>query len=100
MPDKKFLILLLAGLTVIMGSLWFLNPLTKGQPYSQVKSKQVVNKPTTKMSVGGKTVFVYVADTNETRMQGLSGTKNMPEDVGMLFVFPYPDTYPGFWMKI
>jgi len=47
----------------------------------------------------GKTNYrLYVADTADKRMQGLSNIVKLPKNQGMLFVFETPDTY-GFWMK-
>lgn len=48
--------------------------------------------------VGSKKIFVAVADTNSKREQGLSGTKNLAEDTGMIFIFN-SETRPAFWMK-
>ena len=43
--------------------------------------------------------FTYeVVDTDATREQGLSGRTSIPENYGMLFVFPKKDLH-GFWMK-
>jgi len=39
-----------------------------------------------------------VVDTEEARVQGLSGRTDVPAGYGMLFVFDRPDRY-GFWMK-
>lgn len=41
---------------------------------------------------------IEVVDTPEARSLGLSGRTTLPEDYGMLFVFPEADRY-GFWMK-
>ena len=43
---------------------------------------------------------VVVADTAETRAQGLMGVDRVPDGVGMLFVLgpPGPTGSPGFWM--
>jgi hypothetical protein len=41
---------------------------------------------------------VEIADTDEKRMQGLSGRESLPENQGMLFVFDVSD-YHTFWMK-
>lgn len=50
------------------------------------------------VSVGAGSVRARLADTEETRAQGLSGTKELGEGEGMLFLFPEPNRY-GFWMK-
>jgi len=41
---------------------------------------------------------VEIADTPEKRSQGLMGRESLPEDAGMLFVWP-EDSSSGFWMK-
>lgn len=41
---------------------------------------------------------VEVADTHETRAQGLMHVMEMPRASGMLFVYPFPREV-GFWMK-
>ena len=52
----------------------------------------------TRVSIGGVTIFVAIADTPVSRAQGLSGTSELPKNRGMLFVFPR-DGYYSFWMK-
>jgi uncharacterized protein len=39
-----------------------------------------------------------LAYTDETRMKGLMFRESLPEDAGMLFIFPYMDQH-SFWMK-
>lgn len=41
---------------------------------------------------------LFVADTPQTRTQGLSNVEQLAPNQGMLFVFDEPDTY-SFWMK-
>ena len=43
-------------------------------------------------------INVLVADTPQERATGLSGYPGLPEDAGMLFVFPEP-RQPSFWMR-
>ena len=50
------------------------------------------------LCVNAARIRVLVADTNEERAAGLSGYAGLPEDAGMLFVFPEP-IQPTFWMK-
>ena len=47
---------------------------------------------------GGVSLRIEYATTPEAREQGLGGRTEIPEDYGMLFVFPKDDRY-GFWMK-
>ena len=51
-----------------------------------------------KVFMGGKEFLVSVADTNAERTKGLSGTSQIKDNEGMLFVFPEKGSY-GFWMK-
>src|SRR5689334_21066344 len=44
------------------------------------------------------TLNLEVADTPERQMRGLMQRESMPEDNGMLFVFP-ETVLIGFWMK-
>lgn len=41
-----------------------------------------------KVVMGGKTFWLEPALDNETRLRGLAGREEIPEDGGMLFVFP------------
>ena len=47
---------------------------------------------------GGVSLRIEYATTTVARELGLSGRENIPDDYGMLFVFPKDDRY-GFWMK-
>lgn len=47
---------------------------------------------------GGVSLRIEYATTVAERKRGLSGRKSVPNDYGMLFVFPKDDYY-GFWMK-
>ena len=60
-----------------------------------VSEKVSANK---KIIVGGKWVDVEIVDTEEKRIQGLSGREQLDVDTGMLFVFDTPD-FHGIWMK-
>jgi len=50
------------------------------------------------VEAGGNRIFVEIADTPEERAEGLMFRSSLPEDHGMLFVFPEPRPL-GFWMK-
>jgi len=54
--------------------------------------------PTATMAVGGATLSIEIAHTPAQRERGLMYRKSMPEDHGMLFVFPR-DEQLSFWMK-
>ncbi len=51
-----------------------------------------------RVEVGGKTVFVEVADTPAKRERGLMERTKLNADTGMLFVFDAPGNLQ-FWMK-
>jgi uncharacterized protein len=44
------------------------------------------------------TLAIELADTPAKQVQGLSGRREVPDNYGMLFVFPRPSRH-GFWMK-
>jgi uncharacterized protein len=64
------------------------------------KKKASLQTKIIKVSSGERTtkLTVQVADTQEKRDKGLMFVGKLPENEGMLFVFP-GKTYSGFWMK-
>lgn len=54
--------------------------------------------PETTVTVDGLTIEAKVADEPDRRQQGLMQVPELPEGVGMLFLFEEPRT-GGFWMK-
>ena len=48
--------------------------------------------------IGGLVITAELARTAGERTKGLSGRPSLPEDAGMLFVFP-SEQQPTFWMK-
>jgi len=82
---KKYL--LLCFILIIPVFFWFL-----GQQKEKMISITIQGKETSVV------YFVEVADTAEKTQQGLMWRKSMPENQGMLFVFPYP-TIIKMWMK-
>jgi len=57
------------------------------------------------VTIDGKVIAVSIADTNSTRTKGLSGTKSLDQNSGMLFIFDTggdastKQVTPLFWMK-
>ncbi len=51
-----------------------------------------------KITIDSTAVWVEIAQDDMTRTRGLMYRNNMPEDQGMLFIFPYPQKL-SFWMK-
>jgi len=47
---------------------------------------------------GGVSLTIDYATTEAERERGLGGRKSIPQDYGMLFIFPVEGRY-GFWMK-
>lgn len=45
-----------------------------------------------KIKIKDKTYSVKIADTDETREEGLQNIKTLPENEGMLFIFEEPQT--------
>ena len=50
------------------------------------------------LRVGNTIINAEIAETDQTRTQGLSGRESLLENAGMLFVFDTSGIY-GFWMK-
>ena len=64
-----------------------------------VVSFMVTNfKPTTQVKLGSGVFSLTVADTEASRIQGLSGTPSLSPNGGMLFDFE-ADGAHGIWMK-
>lgn len=55
-------------------------------------------RPTTTLRVGGVRVRAEVADREAERRRGLMGRDSLPEDHGMLFVYP-EQRILSFWMR-
>lgn len=54
--------------------------------------------PTYAVKIAGHVLHVEIANTPAQRQRGLMFRKSMPEDHGMLFIFP-SDQLLSFWMK-
>lgn len=54
--------------------------------------------PTVQLWIGPRELKAEVAATDPHRMTGMMFRKSLPENSGMLFVFPVPHR-AGFWMK-
>ena len=52
----------------------------------------------TTIEIGGNEFQVRLAETDTEHRKGLSGTKELTEDEGMLFIYREP-AVQGFWMK-
>ena len=54
--------------------------------------------PRRTVTIEGHEVDCEVADTDPSRMQGLMHRQDLPQNTGMLFVFPWADQQ-SFWMR-
>lgn len=61
-------------------------------------SCRTLSKTTIQTATGRISVFVELATTPEEREKGLMFRKKLPENQGMLFVYP-EEILPSFWMK-
>lgn len=61
-------------------------------------NKKSLNQNQATVSINNKKYYVEIADTDEKRTQGLSVRTLLPQNHGMLFIFPQKNKY-GFWMK-
>ena len=86
-----FLVILLLGSFVI---LYILGSQINDTP--PVSTQTPV--PRISLQVGGRTIFVDIADTPEKRARGLGGVRKLDQDHGMLFTFEQEDVSPPFWM--
>ena len=84
MKDFFFLTL---GLVVILGSIFLF-----------FTRSSVIENKTKIITINNTPIEVEVADTPQTRTQGLSEREGLLEGKGMLFIFEKPARY-GFWMK-
>ena len=93
----------------IVGAVLFLvsfNVLGCGPDYTVLRESAAPSVPIEETPLAFEAVLcvnearinVLVADTPQERATGLSGYPGLPEDAGMLFVFPEP-RQPSFWMR-
>ena len=70
----------------------------------KIKSEQIIKPANSKVvrlipiKLGNITLLASVADTNDTRELGLSGTTYLPESEAKLFIFETSEKW-NFWMK-
>jgi uncharacterized membrane protein (UPF0127 family) len=71
---------------------------TPAPPANPVTGAAQPRLETIKLYLGAAELTVEIADENLERQAGMMHRTTMPENEGMLFVFPYPHQ-SGFWMK-
>ena len=75
-----------------------LNTAVPNPPATADNSRAQPRLKTIKLYLGSAELTVEIADENHERQAGMMHRTTMPENEGMLFVFPYPHQ-SGFWMK-
>ena len=75
-----------------------LNTAVPNPPATAENSRAQPRLKTIKLYLGSAELTVEIADENHERQAGMMHRTTMPENEGMLFVFPYPHQ-SGFWMK-
>ena len=78
---------LILGLVIIFGSIFLF-----------VEKRLDLGNNAKIVKINDTSIKVEIADTVESRAQGLSGKKTLQDGTGMLFIFDEPGQY-GFWMK-
>ncbi|HSU55045.1 MAG TPA: DUF192 domain-containing protein [Candidatus Dormibacteraeota bacterium] len=73
-------------------------PAPAAPAYPQLPTKAQAKLPTTKLWLGAEEMVAELALDDTSRMTGMMFRTNMPENEGMLFVFPLPHR-TSFWMK-
>ena len=93
MTKKKIIAggVLILGI-VLVAIVFFLEFKKDKVPNESLPADHVLTMP------DGSRVRVRLASTPGAREEGLSGFKSLPDDQGMLFLFPSAGSYP-FWMK-
>lgn len=79
---------------IILGSLLFLN-CAQG---SQNTEKEKIEFSKKKISINKVLLIVEVAETSEQHGRGLMYREKLPENQGMIFIFP-DSAFRSFWMK-
>lgn len=100
---SKLIILSLAALVIVLSAVM----LTSTSPMNNETTNSGEQSPDCQLSelpqsaeltVAGRELDLFVANSPDERAQGLSDCRELPEDTGLLFVFDQPDRH-SFWMK-
>lgn len=87
----KKVLLTFALLLIVVGGVFLAQNYLNGNNLSFFKKSPTV-------IIGDRKFAVSVADSQKEREIGLSETKSLSQDQGMIFLFEKPDYYP-FWMR-
>lgn len=91
--EKHYKFIIAAVFFLIIAAIFFLisyKPALAPENFNIDKMEEI--------KIGGKIIRVEIADSAEKQIRGLSGRRSLPDDQGMLFVFPALSHY-SFWMK-
>ena len=86
---KSFLLAGLAGILVAIGGC---------EQQQQGTTQPASTLPTVPMKIGSRTFNLEIARTSDEQERGLMKRDSMPQDHGMIFVFPNEQVLQ-FWMK-
>lgn len=91
---KKIIVIVLLAVVGVLIAMFIAQRFAQNLPplFPFMSSKQG------KVTINNQTFSVKLAQTNEEKEKGLSGTSSLSEKSGMLFVFDEPG-YHSFWMK-
>jgi uncharacterized membrane protein (UPF0127 family) len=100
MEQKKKTIIMVVGILLWICAAWavmvfFQHLAKKSTENSQNPQQQKVSHT---LEINNKIINLEIADTNETREDGLSDRESLASTTGMLFIFPVSDKW-AFWMQ-
>jgi len=87
---KKVLLVFAIFLILVFGMVFVQNYL-KTKNFSLLEKNSII-------TINNRTFELRVADSQKEKEIGLSATKSLQENQGMIFIFDKPDYHP-FWMK-
>ena len=93
---RDFIFLLLIFISILIGAYWLASRGIVLIPWRTPAPSPLPEFM--RLKIGPTALEAERVQTLETRAQGLSGRENLPEDQGMIFIFPEPGNY-GFWMR-
>ena len=89
----------MTGRSIVLYVVWLCAACLPSGIETRAELRASVNSPLLTVTYpNGSRIQVELADTNETRAQGLMFREQLPKDRGMLFVFSEPGQWI-FWMK-
>jgi uncharacterized membrane protein (UPF0127 family) len=97
--DNKSIVVVIGAILIVTTVFFLFGNKEKSQYQDTKEVVPLEEKVPLFILQGGSVPFeVSIADSEEERLQGLSGTSSLPPNTGKLFIFENPGIY-GFWMK-